>query len=96
MSDRAQLTHIEPVMNKVNALFADDRVRQLLSASRSSFDLREVMDDGRILIIKLERGRMHDAADLVGSLLLAKIKMAAFSRTDIPESRRRPRTLYGS
>jgi hypothetical protein len=44
MTDRAQLTWSEPVLNKINALLANDRVRDLLSASTSTFNPREVMD----------------------------------------------------
>lgn len=94
MTDRAKLTWVEPVLNKVNALLADERVRAFFSGQRSTFHLRGVMDEGKALIVKLDRGRLHDSADLLGSLLLAKLKMAAFSRSNVSTSQRRPFTLY--
>lgn len=93
-TERARLTWVEPVMNKVNALLADERVQLLFASPKSTFNFREVMDEGRVLLVKLDKGRLKDAADLLGSLLVAKIKMAAFSRSDVPQSRRRPFYLY--
>lgn len=94
LSDRAQLTWAEPVLNKVNALLANDRVRHLLAAPRSTFNLREVMDSGKILLVKLDKGRLKDSADLLGSLILSKIQLAVFSRSDTPAHRRIPFYLY--
>ena len=94
LTPRAQLTWIQPVMNKINAFLSDDRIRQMLSAPQSTFNLREIMDQGMILLIKLDKGRLKGAGDLLGSLLMAKLQMAAFSRSDIPQDRRRPFHLY--
>jgi len=94
LTDRGQLAWIEPVMNKVNAFLADERIRQVFSSSKSSFNLREIMDGKKMLLIKLDKGRLKDSADLLGSLLMAKIQMAAFSRSDVPESKRTPFYLY--
>jgi hypothetical protein len=94
LSDRARLTWSEPVLNKVNALLANDRVRVLLAAPQSTFNLREVIDSGKILLVKLDKGRLKDAADLLGSLLLSKLQLAIFSRSDTPAPLRRPFYLY--
>lgn len=95
LTDRGQATWIEPVMNKINAFFSDERIRQMFASStKSSFNLRKLMDEKKIILIKLDKGRLKDAADLLGSLLMAKIQMAAFSRADIPQSRRTPFYLY--
>ena len=95
MTDKGQITWIEPVMNKFNAFLSDDRIRQIFSSgTQSSFNFREVMDNGKILLVKLDKGRLKDAADLLGSLIMAKIQMAAFSRANIPQHRRRPFYLY--
>lgn len=93
-TERARITWTEPVMNKVNALLADNRIRDMFASPRSSFQFRDVMDSGKILLIKLDKGRLQDSADLLGSLLMAKIKMAAFSRSDVPQDQRRPFHLY--
>ena len=85
---------IESTLNKVNAFLADPRIRQIVAADKSSFHVRNVMDEGKILLVKLDRGQLKDAADLLGSLLLSTIQMAAFSRTDIPQSERIQFYLY--
>jgi len=85
---------MESTLNKVDAFLFDPDIKQMLSAPKSSFNLREIMDEGKILLVKLDKGRLKGNADLLGSLLLAKIQAAAFSRTDSPESKRRKFYLY--
>jgi excisionase family DNA binding protein len=94
MTNRSQITWIEPVMNKVNAFFSDDRIRQMFSSPKSSFNLRNVMDQKKILLINLDKGKLKGSSDLLGSLLMAKMQMAAFSRSDIPQRKRTPFYLY--
>jgi hypothetical protein len=94
MSSAAQLQWTEPVTNKVNAFLSDERISQMLSVPKSSFTLREVMDQQKILLIKLNKGKLRESADLLGSLYMAKLQLAAFSRTDIPEAARVPYYLY--
>ena len=94
LTERTRITWIEPVTNKLDALLADERIRQLFASPKSTFQFRELMDSGKVLLVKLDKGRLRDSADLLGSLILAKIKMAAFSRSDVPPSKRRPFHLY--
>jgi len=94
MTDRSQVTWIEPIMNKINAFFSDERIRHIFSSEKSSFNIREIMDHRKILLIKLDKGKLKDSADLLGSLLMAKIQMAAFSRSDILQRKRVPFYLY--
>ena len=91
---RGQDEKMESTLNKVNAFLFDDKIRQMLSSPKSSFNLREVIDEGKILLVKLDKGRLKGNADLLGSLLLSKIQAAAFSRTDTPELQRRKFYLY--
>lgn len=85
---------MESTMNKVHAFLSDDRIRRLLSRPKSTFNLREVMDEGKVLLVNLEKGRLKDNAALLGSLLMAKIQMAAFSRSDLPQGKRKRFYLY--
>lgn len=94
LSDRARLTWSEPVLNKINALLANDHVRHLLAAPHSTVNLRQVMDRGQVLLVKLDKGRLKDSADLLGSLILAKLQLAVFSRSELPVWQRRPFALY--
>lgn len=84
----------EPVTNKINALLADRRLRDLFSSAKSSFSFRDAMDNSKMLIVKLDRGRLKEGADLLGALFLSMIRLAAFSRADTPESDRKPFVVY--
>jgi hypothetical protein len=94
LSRAAQLQWSEPVTNKVNAFLSDERLSQMLSVPTSSFNLREIMDNRKVLLLKLNKGKLKESADLLGSLFMAKLQLAAFSRTDIPEAARVPFYLY--
>ena len=89
-----QNERMESTLNKVSAFLFDPALRQMLVASKSSFNLREIMDEGKILLVKLAKGQFKSNADLLGSLLLAKIQAAAFARTDTRELHRRKFYLY--
>ena len=94
LTDRGQISWAQPVLNKINAFFSDDRIRQMFSYPKSSFNLRKIMDERKILLVKLDKGKLKDSVDLLGSLLMAKIQIAAFSRSDLPQSKRSPFYLY--
>jgi len=94
LTDRGKVSWIEPVMNKINALFSDERIRQIFSSTKSSFDINEIINKKKCLLIKLDKGKLKGSADLLGSLLMAKIQMAAFSRSDIFQEKRVPFYLY--
>src|SRR3989338_5526471 len=85
---------MESTLNKVGAFLFDPALRQILVASKSSFNIREIMDDGKILLVKLAKGQFKSNADLLGSLLLAKIQATAFARTDTRELKRQKFYLY--
>jgi len=85
---------VESTLNKVDALLVDHRMRHIFTLPKSSFNLRDVIDNQKIILVKLEKGKLKDSADLLGSLLFSKIHMTAFSRTDIPPEKRVPFYLY--
>ncbi len=81
---------IAPIQNKVGAFLADPILQKILTQPKSAFDLRRVMDEGRILLVNLAKGKLgEDTAALLGSLLVARIGLAALSRADMPEENRR-------
>lgn len=84
----------ESSLNKTNAFLSDDRIRQILISPESSFNLRDIIDNGKILLVKLDKGRLKGGADLLGSLILSKLQMAAFARSDTLQSERRLFYLY--
>ena len=80
-----------PIQNKLGQLLLSPPVRNVLGQSRRKLDLRRVMDRGQIFLAKLPRGRLGpDKAALLGSLLVGQFELAALSRADTLESRRRP------
>ncbi len=85
---------LESTLNKVDAFLSDPAIRQIFASPKSSFNLRDIMDNKKILLVNLNKGRLGDSANLLGALLVSKIKMAAFSRTDIPQTERQPFYLY--
>jgi hypothetical protein len=90
-----QTEAVAPVLNKVGAFTANPLVRNIVGQSKSSFNIRRIMDDGHILIVNLSRGLVgEDNAAVLGSLLVTKIQLAAMSRADIPMEQRRPFYLY--
>lgn len=94
MTDRGQIAWIEPVLNKVDTFLANERIRHMLSSPRSTFNLREAMDNKKHILINLNKGKIKGASELLGSLLMAKISMAAFSRSDIEQHQRVPFSLF--
>jgi transcriptional regulator with AAA-type ATPase domain len=86
---------IAPVQNKVGAFLADPILNKILTQTESSFRLRTVMDQGKILLVNLAKGIIgEDTASLLGSLLVARLGLAAMSRADVNEDRRRDFFLY--
>jgi hypothetical protein len=87
---------VAPVLNKVGAFTANPVVRNIIGQPKSSFNIREIMDQRKILIVNLSRGLIgEDNAALLGALLVTKMQMAAMSRADIEDiDQRIPFYLY--
>lgn len=70
-------------------------MRNTIGQPKSAFDFREMMDSGKILLIKLSKGAIGDLnTQLLGLVIVARLQMAAMSRVDIPEDKRRDFYLY--
>jgi hypothetical protein len=95
-TDKFQAEAIAPVLNKVGAFTANPVIRNIIGQPKSTFNIREIMDEGRILIVNLSKGLIgEDNASILGSFLVTKIQLAAMSRSDIPDIKdRRPFYLY--
>lgn len=92
----ASLSNMTPyITSKFNNFIANDYVRPIIGQPRSAFNFRKVMDEGKILLVNLSKGRIGDInAGLLGMVLVGKLLMAALSRVDVPESKRRDFYLY--
>ena len=95
-TDKFQAEAIAPVLNKVGAFTANPVIRNIIGQPKSTFNIRQIMDDGKILVVNLSKGLIgEDNASILGSFLVTKIQLAAMSRSDIPDIRdRRPFYLY--
>lgn len=87
---------IAPVLNKVGAFTANPIIRNIIGQPKSSFDIRKIMDEGKILVVNLSKGLIgEDNAGILGAFLVTKVQLAAMSRSDIPRVEdRRPFYLY--
>jgi hypothetical protein len=90
---RAEAT--APVLNKVGQFLTNPVLRNILGQSESRVNLRQIMDERKILIVNLSKGRLgEDASTLLGSFLITAVQLAAMSRADVDESRRTDFYLY--
>lgn len=95
-NDKFAAEAVAPVLNKVGAFTANPTVRNIIGQPKSSFNIRQIMDEKKILIVNLSRGLIgEDNAALLGALMVTKIQMAAMSRADIDDvAQRTPFYLY--
>jgi energy-coupling factor transporter ATP-binding protein EcfA2 len=76
------------IQNKIGQFTANPLIRNIVGQATSSFDLRKIMDEKKIFIVNLSKGRMGETnASLLGSMLTVKIYLAAMSRADEPAAR---------
>ncbi len=95
-NDKFASEAVQPVLNKVGAFTAVPLVRNIIGQPKSSFNIRKAMDEGKIIIVNLSRGKIgEDNAAILGSLIITKIQLDAMSRADVADiQHRRPFYLY--
>lgn len=95
-NERFRTEAIQPIQNKVGQFLSSSIIRNIVGQSKSTINMREIMDDGKILILNLSKGRIgEDASALLGAMMITKIQLAAMSRVDIPvEDDRKDFFLY--
>jgi hypothetical protein len=82
-------------VSKFGAFLSNEMMRNIIGQNESAFKLRQVMDEGKILIVNLSKGRLGMLnAQLLGMIFVMKFQAAAMSRANIPESERRDFALY--
>jgi type IV secretory pathway TraG/TraD family ATPase VirD4 len=86
---------IAPIQNKVGAFLADPKLRRIFTTAPTNLSFRSIMDESKILIVNLAKGRLgEDSASLFGALLVTTLGLAAISRGDTQESERRDFFIY--
>ena len=94
-NDRLREESITPLLNKVAKFNLNPLLRTVVGQSESTFNFREAMDRGQIILCSLSKGALgEDVSSLLGSLIVTKLALAALSREDTPEQDRRPHFLY--
>jgi hypothetical protein len=92
----AALENIAPYINsKLTGFISNDMMRPIISQQESTIDFRKAMDEGKILLVSLSKGKIGEInSHLLGMIIVGKLLMAAFSRTEIPEEQRKDFYLY--
>ena len=86
---------ISPILNKIGQFLASIPLRNIVGQRNNTFKLRTVMDEKKILIVNLAKGRIgEDNCSLLGAMLVTRMQLAAMSRANLPESRRHSYYLY--
>lgn len=80
VSDAMKAVMREPILNKTSAFTADPHFRHIVGQQRSTFSVKDAMDEGRWVIVNLSKGKLGEQALTLGSLLFTVIKNALFTR----------------
>ena len=93
MSRREKEDFVGSTDNKVAAYLQNEIGARIVAQSRSTINFRQIMDEGKILLVLLSP-QLAEVSRLVGSILIGRLLMAAYSRVDTPELQRRQFHLY--
>ncbi|MDP3837112.1 MAG: type IV secretion system DNA-binding domain-containing protein [bacterium] len=94
-ADKFASEAVSPIQNKVGQFLSSSLMRNIIGQVKSAINIREIMDDGKILIMNLSKGRIgEDNSALLGAMMITKIQLAAMSRVDMPEKERKDFYLY--
>ncbi|GAB4218614.1 MAG: hypothetical protein Fur009_0140 [Candidatus Microgenomates bacterium] len=86
---------LDYIVSKFGRFVTNKTMRNIIGQSKSAFDFRKVMDEGKILLINLSKGKLgEENSSFLGLVLIPKILIAAMSRQEIPEEKRRDFFLY--
>ncbi len=95
MSDKMRTEAISPIQNKVGQFVQSKMIRNIIGQSKSSINLEEIMNGGKILILNLSQGKLgEDNAALLGAMMITQIQLAAMNRSFIKEEDRKDFFLY--
>lgn len=92
----ASLANMVPyITSKLTPFISNDTIRPIIAQQKSAFNFREAMDQKKIIIINLSKGRIGEMnSNLLGMVVIGKLLFAAMSRVDIPEEQRNDFYLY--
>jgi type IV secretory pathway TraG/TraD family ATPase VirD4 len=94
-NDKYRTEAIAPILNKIGQFFSSSIIRNILGQVKSTLNMRQFMDEGKILLVNLSKGKLgEDNSALLGSLIVTRLQLAAMTRVDTPEAMRRDFCLY--
>jgi len=94
-TQRLEVEAVAAIQNKVGQFVSNPLIRNIIGQTYSTIDMRKIMDEGKILIINIAKGRIgEDSSALLGAMIITKLQLAAMSRVDIPMEKRRDFYLY--
>lgn len=94
-SERYAQEAVAAIQNKIGQFLSANVIRNMVAQVKSTVDIRTMMDEGKILIMNLSKGRIgEDNSRLLGGMLITKIQLAAMERVDTPEKDRKDFFLY--
>jgi len=86
---------VAPIQNKVGQFLSSSTIRNIIGQPKSTIDLKNIMDTGKIFLVNLSIGEIgEDASQLLGALMITKIQLAAMQRATVKEEDRRDFYLY--
>lgn len=95
MQDRQRSEAIAPILNKVGQFVTSPLIRNVVNTQTSSFDIEQVMNEGKILLVNVSQGKLgEDNAALLGAMMITKIQLAAMNRVYTEEEKRKDFYLY--
>jgi hypothetical protein len=95
MQDRLRTESIASILNKVGQFTSSPLIRNVVNAHKSSFNVEDIMNEGKILLVNLSQGKLgEDNATLLGAMMITKIQLAAMTRVHIEEEKRKDFYLY--
>lgn len=93
--DKFREEAVAPIQNKVGQFISNPLIRNIVGQTHSSLNIRQIMDEKKIFIVNLSKGKIgEDNSKLIGGLLITKIQQAAMSRVNIPEEERNDFYMY--
>ncbi len=94
-NERFRTEAIAPIQNKIGQFLSSSVIRNIVGQPKSTIDIRKIMDGQKILLLNLSKGRIgEDNSALLGAMMITKIQLAAMSRVDILEEKRKDFYLY--
>ncbi len=94
-NERFRSEAVSPIQNKVGQFLSSSIIRNIVAQPKSTIDMQDIMDNGKILIINVSKGRIgEDNSALLGAMLITKLQLAAMNRANIAEEDRKDFYLY--